>query len=335
MVNFIKKIFVILLSFCLIFTITACGDNNSNDDDFVTINASKRDIANYLKTLSNGEIILEDNHYDKLTLGINKQACESEGNGAGSPYSGVWNIDNLTITGTKNVIVDGFTIDIDSTNVAGKVYEPRYNINTLKINGITMYGPIKLGYDTSNKNKVNSLLIENLIIEDVVFNFSELASSLSQPSTGWKIESAIYLLPKTDNIKNVTIKNCTFTNMNDVRAVVLVQTIADNFKNGSNVTIENCSFDSAGYNPIQFAGNGHDGNITIKNCTFSNNTNSAIRIAGATGNVIIQDSTFSSSGYERGVYISGSDGAEISFIGENVFNGKYISLNGQKIEPIN
>ncbi|MBQ9781943.1 MAG: hypothetical protein IJW26_02015 [Clostridia bacterium] len=319
----------------LIFTLPSTAFNQG--DEFVTVNANQTNVSSYLQSVSNGEIILDDAHYGELTLGVNKTACESEGDGNRTPYCGAWNIDSLTISGTKNAILDGFSIDIDSKNYSGVQYEPTYNINTLKIKGITMYGPIALGYHNLNKDKLNRQNIENLIIEDVTFDFSELASETNQPATGWKIESAIWFIPKKDNVKNLVIKNCTFTNMNDVRAVILLNAIREGYTNETNVTIEGCSFDSAGFNPIQVAGSaGHLGNYVIRGNTFTGSNNACVRMHGVRGNIEFSNNVFNAPNDNNySIYVSSSEMAQITLSSDNVFNGTTISLNGEILNPIN
>ncbi len=319
MKKFIKNIVMIVSLFVFTMPFIACDKGN----EFVTVNANLSNVKEYLQSVSNGEILLDNAHYGELSLGLNKKVAETEGDGNRTPYCGVWNIENLTISGTKDAIVDGFSIDINTKNINGVFYQPTYNVKTLKIKGITMYGPMQFGYDNENHGKVDKQIVENLIIEDVTFDFSELASNLEKPSTNYKIESAIWFIPKNDNIKNLVVKNCTFTNMNDVRAVILFNAIRNGYPNQTNITIENCTFDSAGYNHIQFGGStGHTGSLTIKNNNFSGSNNVCVRITSHRGIIDISSNIFNkpvSNNYA--VYVDYSEMARITMASDNQLNG--------------
>ncbi len=348
MINFLRKILTMVLSLLLVVSLGAC---NEVDPPKIISTVTKANIDEEIaKIQKDGEITLSDGEYNILTINFTNDTIKKSGDGNLMPYCGVRNLGEVVFQGTKNAVVKGFDIlsnnksmYVDKLDANGnatgsrvrETYEPYFNIKTLKFKGMTFIDKLYFGNVVRTTGRTKKEVIENLIFEDVTFDFSKLAEEqaegLEESALILEQLTCIYFSFYGDEIKNITFKNCTFEKCDAIPKTRLIE-ITANDTNKTNLTITNCNFKGAGWNALQLSsndGNIHQSAITLNNNTFTGRYNRALRITAFSGNFTMSNNQFNDCVYDSDNEVFKIDyhmGSNINIDATNSFNGAIQNL---------
>ncbi len=227
------------------------------------------------------------------------------------------NLKNLTVIGASGATIAGLVATsrhtygdvydhvLDKDYDVGSAYYNTLNMSNVEFKNVNFVG--KIDINTSDATSV---------FDGVVFDGCSFTTGGIESANGAAIR--YYNESNNGNVRNLTVKNCTFENCYQG---VYVQQV-----NG--VTVKNSTFDNTGHNAIAIQST--DGPVDLKNIVITDNTftnihDRVVRFGqiGADSNITIQNNTATDSGDEDNEVmkaVSIEEGITTS-ISNNTWNG--------------
>lgn len=245
-----------------------CSRNENHVLDNAAIaleNVDANAVVNGDETWDNYNLSLKG-EFDEISI----KGFEKTGEGAGTtenPYIAKREVANFTIDGNGSAVIDGFKLEAGFNVVyitGGHYYQTNYlEIDSLVLKNLTLTRKFQISGNVS---------IENIILENVTFDFTNSSSSFN---------AAIHVISQNNVIENVTIKNCNFEKATNCSYGILYDSRT---QDNVNITVEGCVFKDFSFNGVQISGNGscYGGTIKIIGNKITNTADRAIRISNIT-----------------------------------------------------
>ena len=297
MKNFISKIFTILLSLTLCFSLVCCvndngngdggngdggnGGNNGNpppDSGLITTTQLQGKVD---EIESQATLCLDAGNFGVLTFKVGSDSGQTLN---GKPlYKRELNV--VTIEGklngnSKTTFLKTFEFETNK-QFSGQDVAVKTTIKTLKFKNLSFKENIKLIFNYAS-SEVCPVIIENLVFENVEINNYEM------PNVNGR--HGIAIETNCGAIKNLTFTNSKIINVNSPNASGIHFNDAGGVEK---ITVENSVISGVNYNAIQV--NKFSGELSITNSNISFTGNRAIRIDDVKANskIVIKSNAFS------------------------------------------